>query len=178
MSRLPLQYAGKVITFRLPYNMPGELDIEPNVSGRVFPDVTFSHQIDKPFEIHRMYVRLVAKGTPVGFTVPTVLEPQPTTLEQRVKLKVQDVGKNENQMKSAAYVSAMISRHTGTWEWEEPYTIVRSEGFQVQCDTQDYPNVVIIDATLQPELVPVQFIRVVVSYQGYLVIVSPPSETR
>ena len=178
MSRLPLQYAGKIISFRLPFTIAGTLDVPPNTNGVVFPDVVFSLQIDKPFEIHRMFVRLAAKGTPVGFSSPTVLEPQPTTLEERVKMKVQDVGKNENQMKSAAYVSTFINRNTGTWEWEEPYTIVRSEGFQVQVDTDDFPNVIVYNANIEPELVPVTLVRVAVTYEGFLVIVGPPSETR
>lgn len=178
MSRLPLEYASKIITMRLPYQLPGELDVAPNASGVVFPDVVFSHQVDKPFEIHRMRVRLAAKGTPEGFTQPTVLEPQPATLEERVKLKIQDVGKNESQMKSSTLVSTLLDRNTGAWDWEEPYTIVRSEGFQVQVDTGDYPNVIVYDENIEPEIVPVQFVRVAVNFQGFLVIIGPPSETR
>lgn len=178
MSRLPLQFASKTITFRLPYNLPGELDVPPSTNGTVFPDVVFSHQVDKPFEIHRVHVNLTAKGTPTGFSTPTVLEPQPSTLEERVRLKIQDVGKNENQMKSAALVATLLNRNTGAWDWEEPYTIVRSEGFQVQVDTDAFPNVITYDANIEPELVAVQFVRVAVNLQGFLVIVGPPSETR
>jgi hypothetical protein len=109
---------------------------------------------------------------------PTILEPQPTTMERRVRLRILDFSKNENLTKSATLVGLLLARNTGAWDLEEPYTIVRSEGFQVQIDTLDFPAVVIIDDTLQPERVPVQFVRVEVNFQGYLDIIGPPSEVR
>lgn len=178
MGRLPLQFAGKDITFRIPYNVAAELAVGPNQSGTVFPEASFLHNVDKPFEIHRVKIELTATGTPEGFTNPTVLEPQPTTMERRVRLAVSDTSKNEKLTKSSTLVGLLISRNTGMWEWEEPYTIVRSEGFQVGVDTLDFPNVVIIDDNLEPELVPVEFVRVEVNFQGYIDIIGPPSEVR
>lgn len=178
MGRLPLQFAGKDITFRIPYNIAAELDVGPNLSGIVFPEASFLHNVDKPFEIHRMIVRLTAKGTPEGFMSPTILEPQPTTLEERVRLRILDFSKNENLTKSATLVALLLSRFTGAWDWEEPYTIVRSEGFQVQIDTLDFPAVVVLDENVEPERVIVQFVRVEVNFQGYLDIIGPPSEVR
>jgi hypothetical protein len=136
------------------------------------------HNVDKPFEIHRVIIRLTGKGTPVGFITPTVLEPQPTTLEERVRLRILDFAKNENLTKSATFVSLLLNRFTGAWDLEEPYTIVRSEGFQVQLDTQDFPAVVILDGNILPERVDVQFVRIEINFQGYLNIIGPPSEVR
>lgn len=178
MGRLPLQFAGKDITFRIPYNIAAELDVGPNLSGVVFPEASFLHNVDKPFEIHRVKIGLTAKGTPEGFVSPTVLEPQPTTMEKRVRMRILDFSKNENLTKSATLVSQLLQRNTGAWDLEEPYTIVRSEGFQVQLDTQDYPAVVILDANIEPERVDVQFCRIEVNFQGYLDIIGPPSEVR
>lgn len=178
MGRLPLQFAGKDITFRIPYNIAAELDVGPNLSGVVFPEASFLHNVDKPFEIHRTRIGLTAKGTPEGFTQPTVLEPQPTTLEKRVRMRILDFSKNENLTKSATLVSQLLQKNTGAWDLEEPYTIVRSEGFQVQLDTQDYPAVVVLNENIEPERVEVQFIRVEVNFQGYLDIIGPPSEVR
>jgi hypothetical protein len=107
-----------------------------------------------------------------------VLEPQPTTLEKRVRMRILDFAKNENLTKSATLVSQLLQKNTGAWDLEEPYTIVRSEGFQVQIDTQDYPAVVILDANIEPERVDVQFVRIEVNFQGYLDIIGPPSEVR
>jgi hypothetical protein len=178
MGRLPLQFAGKDITFRIPYNIAAELDVGPNLSGIVFPEASFLHNVDKPFEIHRAKIGLTAKGTPEGFVNPTILEPQPTTMERRVRLRILDFSKNENLTKSATLVSLLLARNTGAWDLEEPYTIVRSEGFQVQIDTLDFPAVVILDDNIEPERVPVQFVRVEVNFQGYLDIIGPPSEVR
>lgn len=178
MGRLPLQFAGKDITFRIPYNIAAELDVGPNLSGVVFPEASFLHNVDKPFEIHRVKIGLTGKGTPEGDLNPTVLEPQPTTLEKRVRLRILDLAKNENMTKSATLVSQILQRNTGAWDLEEPYTIVRSEGFQVQVDTQSFPAVAILDANLEPERVAVQFVRVEVNFQGYLDIIGPPSEVR
>jgi hypothetical protein len=178
MGRLPLQFAGKDITFRIPYNIAAELDVGPNLSGIVFPEASFLHNVDKPFEIHRVKIDLTGKGTPDGFISPTVLEPQPITLEQRIRLRVLDFSKNENLTKSATLIALLLARNTGAWDLEEPYTIVRSEGFQVQLDTQDFPAVVILDVTIQPERVDVQLVRVAINFQGYLDIIGPPSEVR
>jgi len=178
MGRLPLQFAGKDITFRIPYNIAAELDVGPNLSGVVFPEASFLHNVDKPFEIHRVIIRLTAKGTPPDFDSPTVLEPQPTTLEERVRMRILDFAKNENLTKSATLVSLLLNRFTGAWDLEEPYTIVRSEGFQVQLDTQDYPDVILYNDNIEPIKVTVQFIRTEVNFQGYLDIIGPPSEVR
>lgn len=178
MARLPLAFAGKDITFRIPYNIAAELDVGPNQSGVVFPEASFLHNVDKPFEIHRTKIGLTAKGTPEGFSVPTVLEPQPTTLDRRVRMRILDFSKNENLTKSATLVSLLLQKNTAAWDLEEPYTIVRSEGFQVQIDTLDFPAVVIMDENIEPERVTVQLVRVEVNFQGYLDIIGPPSEVR
>jgi len=178
VGRLPIQFAGKDITFRIPYNIAAELDVGPNLSGIVFPEASFLHNVDKPFEIHRVKIDLTAKGTPEGFINPTVLEPQPTTMERRVRLRILDFSKNENLTKSATLVILLLARNTGAWDLEEPYTIVRSEGFQVQIDTLDFPAVVVLDTNIEPERVLVQFVRVAVNFQGYLDIIGPPSEVR
>lgn len=178
MSRLPLQFAGKTITFRIPYNLSAELDVPPNNSGVVFPEASFLHNVDKPLEVHRVIVRTTAKGTPAGFTAPTVLEPQPTTMGERIRLKILDFSKNENLMKTATLVHLLLNRISGSWELEEPYTVVRSEGFQVQVDTLDFPAVAVLDDQLELERVDVEFARVEVNFQGYLDIIGPPSEVR
>jgi hypothetical protein len=40
VGRLPLQFAGKDITFRIPYNIAAELDVGPNLNGVVFPEAS------------------------------------------------------------------------------------------------------------------------------------------
>lgn len=178
MGRLPPRFAGRDITFRIPYTMPGELDLEPEKNGVVFPEATFLHNVDKPFEIHRLIVRLTAlnEDDEGNFLVQEV---QPDTLSRRVSMRVTDFSKNENLTKSATKVSQLLALNTGFWEWEEPYTLVRSEGFQVQIDTGLFPTVCVPGPDCG-ELIAVETakVRVEIGFQGFLVVVAPPSETR
>jgi len=178
MSRLPLQFAGKDISFRIPYSMAAELAVPPSTFGTVFPEASFLNSIDKPLEVHRVFINLAAQGQPTGYSFLTILDPQPTTLDQRIRISITDFSKNEKFMKAPTIVAALLNQLTGAWELEEPYTIVRSEGFQVQIDTLDFPGVIIINSLLLPEYVTVPFVRVVLNFQGYLDIIAPPSETR
>ncbi len=178
MSRLPLTFAGKTVTFRIPYAVPGDIDVGPNQSGVVFPDSTFLVNTDKPFEIHRVKIHLVGKGTPATFTTPTILEPQPTTLEDRIKLRITDVSKNQEMTKASTSVRNLIDVNTGAWQLEEPYTLVRAEGLSIAIDSVDYPFVVILDANIEPERVAVELTSVRVALIGYLLIIGPPSEVR
>lgn len=178
MGRLPLAFAGKTITYRIPYNVAAEIDVPPDRNGIVFPESSFLHNVDKPFEIHRVIVRLTARGTPEGFTSPQIFDPQPTTLEERIRLRFLDFSKNENLTKSSTLVSLLLSRISGAFDLEEPYTIVRSEGFQVQIDSQAFPNGIILNSDVIPESVPTDFVRVEINFQGYLIIIGPPSEVR
>jgi hypothetical protein len=99
-------------------------------------------------------------------------------MQRRVRLNILDFSKNEKLTKSSTLVGLLLARNTGAWDLEEPYTIVRSEGFQVGVDTLDFPAVVILDENIEPERVLVEFVRVEVNLQGYLDIVGPPSEVR
>ncbi len=179
MSRLPLDFAGRPISFRIPYNISGEMDVAPNQSGVVYPEATFLHNVDKPFEIHRTIIRLTAKNAN-----GVILEPQPTTLDERIRLRITDFSKNENLTKVSTLVQTLVNAFTKTWELEEPYTLVRSEGLQVQVDSLAYPSICQVDGTAQtpciatPIFTPVAFVRVEVNFQGYLLVVAPPSETR
>lgn len=179
MSRLPLQFAGKNITWRIPYNLSAEFDCPPNTFGTVFPDAAFMVQIDKPFEIHRVFIDLIALGiTSDSDGAQTILEPQPTTMSQRVRLLLNDLSKNEKMTRSPTLVNLLLNKLTGTWEFEEPYTLVRSENIQVIVDTLDFPNTVVINSLVTPESVAVLTVRVVLNWQGYVIVIAPPSETR
>jgi hypothetical protein len=177
--RLPELFAGRAVSFRIPYSMPGELIIPPNRSGVVFPEATFLHNVDKPFEIHRLVIRLSALGGESAASA-VVNNTQPDTLSRRLRLRINDFSKNENLTKSATEVSQLLANNSGFWEFNDPYVLVRSEGFQVQLETQNFPTVCAPDPDDECQLVavPMNFMRVEVSFQGYLIAVQPPSETR
>jgi hypothetical protein len=174
MGRLPLMFEGRQITFRIPYAMPGEMAVPPSQNGLVFAAATFLHNLDKPFEIHRVIPRLTGLDTNGAVT-----EPQPDTLEKRIRLNITDEGKNERITKAPALVENLITANRRSWEFEDPYTIVRGEGFQVGVDSLSYPPVCVLGANCDSfTLTTIVNVRVSVVFEGYLVVVAPPSETR
>jgi hypothetical protein len=163
MGRLPLQFAGKDITFRVPYEIPGELQLAASAQANQFPEATFLHNVEKPFEIHRVIIRTSALD---NSDPPVVLTAQPTILDKLVRVQIRDTSKNEALTKAAQLIDTMLKANERTWEWEDPYTIVRSEGFEISASTDaNYPD----GTTL---------IRLEITLQGYLIVIDKPSESR
>jgi hypothetical protein len=171
MGRLPAKYAGRNITFRVPFTMPGELIVPAGQVGVQFPEATFLHNSDKPFEIHRVIPRVT--GLDENDVVATVANPNqiveltaPELLEKLTRIRIFDFSKNENLTKNAQLLSSLTKGTSEkTWEWAEPYVLTRSEGFQVTVDNLATANVA--DNT-----------RVEITFQGFLIVVAPPSESR
>lgn len=144
--------------------MPGELIIASNAQGTQFPEATFLHNIDKPFEIHRIIPRTTAMD---ASTPPLVINPQPLDhlTDKLIRLRVDDTTKNEKMTKNAHLLDLLVTDNRRTWEWEDPYTLVRSEGFQVAVDALTF-------------FAGVDNIRVEIAFQGFLIVIAPPTETR
>lgn len=168
MGRLPAMFADHPITFRVPYSMPGELTVQASQNGQQFPEATFLHNVDKPFEVHRMLVRLTSFD---GSDPPVIAPAQPAMLEKVIRLRVEDTSKNEMLTKNAHLVDTIICSEVGScgsWEWEDPYYLVRSELFRVFVDSLVFP--VTTPLTVN--------IRVEVAFQGFLVVIAAPTEIR
>jgi hypothetical protein len=166
MGRLPDSWAGRQITFRVPFNMPGELIVAASQSGVQFPDATFLHNMDKPFEIHRMIPRITGLDTN---NAVVVTQPDQQTLQSLVRMRIVDFSKNENLTKAATLMK-LFTKGTSeqTWEFAQPYTLVRSEGLQILIDTQAIP-------AFNPTITN---LRIEINFQGFLLAVAPPSEVR
>ena len=163
MGRLPARFAGRDITFRVPFSMPGELIVTAGQVGVQFPEATFLQNSDKPFEIHRLIPRLTGLDSNQDIITPLV---DPDLLARTVRLRVFDFSKNENLTKNAQLVDSLTKGTSEqTWEWAEPYVLSRSEGFQITVDN------------LAPSTI-ADFTRVELCFQGFLIVVSPPSESR
>lgn len=163
MGRLPAKFAGKLITFRVPFSMPGELLVAANAQGQQFPEATFLNSTDKPFEVHRMVVRLTAFD---GQDPPVILDTQPgDILFKTIRLRVLDLSKNELLTKSTHLASLFLRQNELTWEWTDPYTLVRSNGFIVTVDADNFPT-------------GTSNVRVEVAFQGFRTVIAPPTETR
>jgi len=163
---IPATFADQAIKFRIPYLMGGELNIIEDTTGNFFPEATFLHNRDKPFEIWSMRVRLTALDENLQ-----VIANQPQELDKLVRLSVTDTTKNEKMTKTPTLVSLVRNSEQGSqgdWVWYVPYTFERSEGFQIQCDalpfTTNFPNI--------------SQIRVEIGFDGYLDVIQPASETR
>lgn len=180
MGRLPLQYAGKDITMRYPFVMPGELLVSAS-TNTIFDQNTFIHNIDTPFEIHRMIVKLTAVD---DSETPVIFEPQPTTLDRRIRLNIENLSAvNVKLNKAPALPRLLMKENEMTWEWEDPYTIQRSNGFLINVDSLAFPSYCIPSCDGTPSIpfevsVAVNRIRVEVSFQGFNIIIKPPTDDR
>ncbi len=158
---LPTHYAGKRIKFRVPYTMPGELILANAAQGVEFPEASFLHSTELPFEIWGM--KLAASQLNDGTTDP-IAEPAPG-IDKFWRVRINDLTKNQLITKNAQLVATLIDDNTGNWFWRVPYTIDRAEGFTVSVDN------------LLPAA-PGNRLRAEISYRGYLIQLDPASETR
>jgi hypothetical protein len=176
MGRLPSTWANREITMRIPYEMPGEIIMQGSQSGTQFPDAVFTNNIDMPFECHRMIPRITALDDANG-VLPN--QPSQDMLAELVRLRINDFGKNVIMTKNPTLINLLTKGSSErTWEWAEPYYLIRSEGFQVVVDTLALPT---WDGAQIPTAVPVDplvSLRIEVGFQGFLLQVAPPSNTR
>jgi hypothetical protein len=170
MGRLPATWADRVITMRVPYNMPGEIILASGQTGKQFPLATFSNNVDKPFETHR-YKPFVTALDASGNAV----DPQPDQdlLQGLVRVRIFDEGKNQDLTKNPSLMHLLTKGSSErTWEFADPYYMVRSENYQVTCDVLVFP------AAWATLTIPITQIRVESDFQGFLLVVAPPSNTR
>lgn len=158
--KLPTHYAGKRIKFRVPYTMPGELIVANAGQGIEFPEATFLHSIELPFEVWDM----IPHASQIDVNDNPLAAPAPG-IDKFWRIRVQDVSKNQLMTKNAQLVDTLIDRNSLIWFWRCPYTIVRAEGFQVSVDN------------LLPAA-PGNRLRAEVTFRGFLIVLDPASETR
>jgi len=179
MGRFRDEFAGRKITFRIPYVMPSTLTVENGSTGVQFPEAVFLHNVDKPFECHRVIVRVFPfddTATPV-ILAPTFVGAVPDLLQilQRyVAIRIRDTSKNEAMTKASTIVGDFQTGDAMTWEFQDPYTMVRSEGFEVTCDN----NLTDFSITVGGTTKTIANIRFEVLFEGYLIVIAPASENR
>jgi hypothetical protein len=156
--------------------MEGELIIAGSQSGVQFPDATYTNNVDMPFECHRMIPRVT------GLDSTNNVQPvqmSDSVLLQLIRLQIADFGKNVNLLKSPALIDSLVKGTSErTWEWADPYYLVRSEGFQVVANSQAVP---VWDGGQIPAAPPANALanfRVTVTFEGFLLQIAPPSNTR
>lgn len=169
MGRLPSHWAEKLITMRIPYEMDGELTLTSGATGQQFPDATFANNIDKPFEIHRMIPRVTALDS-TGVALAT--QPDQDLMQSLLRVAITDLGKNTPLTKSPTILNLLTKGSSErTWEWAEPYYLIRTELIQIVADALTFPaNPAPIDD--------LNGLRLEISFQGFLIVVAPASESR
>ncbi|KKL21528.1 hypothetical protein LCGC14_2444570 [marine sediment metagenome] len=154
------KFAGKRIKFRVPYTMPGELIVPSPGVNIPFPDATFLQNVELPFEIHS--VMLTASQSVLGGAnfIP-IAEPAPG-IDEFWRVRISDTSKNQDITKNAQLAATLKNTNRNVWDWKIPFTIIREEGFQVAIDN----------------LLAANFLRAEISFIGYHLVLTPPSETR
>jgi hypothetical protein len=162
---------------RIPYEMAGELILAGSTSGTQYPDAVFTNNVDMPFEAHRAIPRVTALDD-ANIAVPN--QPNQDLLQSLIRARVNDFGKNVIMTKNPTLLNLLTKgNEERTWEWAEPYYLVRSEGFQVVLDALTFPPIwdgaQIVTA---PPTTPIISLRVEFAFQGFLCVVAPASNTR
>jgi hypothetical protein len=175
---VPSTFADRWIKFRIPYSMPAEQVVLANQSNIAFPADVFKLDTDKPMEVWRMTVRLTAQSVDA---VPFIYEPQPASLNKHVRLRILDTAYESRMTKAMHLVDTLQADDSLTWEWEVPYTIVNNQGFTVEVDALALPRycvqvISLADPDCTDGIVAVPAVRVEVTFQGYHLILAPPSE--
>lgn len=143
MGRLASTYRNRQIVARIPYTIHGELTVAASTSGSSFPEATFLHNVEKPFEIHGIRVHVVMLN---GSSVP-IFETDAGN-DQFARLTISDTAANESLTKVAQRVSGLVEDNSKTWNLEEPYTIESKTGLQITADNTSASNSMRIQVTL------------------------------
>lgn len=163
MGRLPDTYldrAGKrrKIMRRMPYSMGASIDVLSSEPGRQFPAASFLHNVDMPFEVHRLVPRVIG----VDASDPTQVVLPLVEGDRFISFRVTEFGKKENEVltKASTLVPSVIKSNTEhTWEWTEPNYLQKSEGYTVRIDSSVFDDSEVIWRT--------QFL-----FQGYLLVLA------
>lgn len=166
MGRLPAEWAGRRITARFPYVMDGELTLTPTQTGVQFPEATFMHSTDKPFEIHRMIPRLYSMS---DAGVLNITQPDQDELAGLMRLTINNLGLNQLITKTPTLVGLLTKGSSErTWEWADPMYLLNSHQIQVICDVLTFPVFTQVMAGL----------KIGLSFEGYQIVIAPASENR
>lgn len=168
MGRLPATFADREIKDRFPYEMPAEQSLTTGQRGVQFTPAVFNNGTDKPFECHRMLARVYARDSN-----NILLNPQPAQelLAGLVRFEILIDNLEQRLTKAPALIDAtMKGSAERTWEFADPCYLVRSSAFQVTVDALTFPANAAISN--------LNNLLVAITFQGFLLIVSPPMPNR
>ena len=165
MGRLPATWAGRTILDRIPYEISGELLLTSAQSAVQFPDNTFSNNTDKPLEIHRMIPRQYALDSNLVL-LPT--QPDQELLAGLTRVEINDLGVNQIITKNPTLIGLLTKGSSErSWEFADPHYLTKGNQIQITATALTYPAIEGLSR-----------IRSGIAFQGFLLVVSPPSENR
>lgn len=165
MGRLPATFGNQPITDRFPYAMPGELVLTDSQSGIQFQDALFNNGVDKPFECHRLIPRVYALDD-AGVMLPT--QPDERLLAALVKINITITNLEQKLTKASAAIDTLTKGSAErSWEFADPFYLIKSNNITVSCDTRAFP--VISDFSQ---------VLVAITLEGFFCICAPPTPNR
>lgn len=175
MGRLPDTFRQKKIISRVPYAMEARITLVSLQQNIAVPVSSFLHDVMMPFEIHRFIPRVI-RVDENGDVVSDLGDFGLTLVDAQIHdyAKNQDLIKVRNRNPITQPLSGppmgcpLINLTSGTsertWEWTEPYYLVKTEGFRITLNATDFAAV-FDDVTIAEGI----FIRVQLSFEGFLV---------
>ena len=165
MGRLPATFADCEVKDRFPYALEGEMAMATASRGVQFPDALFTNGTDKPFECHRMIPRLYARASN---NTLLVTQPDQELLAGLIRLDIV-INNLEQKLTKAPSLVGTLTKGSAerTWEFADPCYLVRSSGFQVTVDSVTYPAIENLNNIL-----------VSITFQGFLLVIHPPTPNR
>jgi hypothetical protein len=168
MGRLPATFAQREIRYRQPWEFYGEISVVSAQQNKQFPDATYMNNTDKPFEIHRVIPRVLALDTN---GVAVSVQPDQELLMALVRVMINDLGKSTPLMKSPTPLDSLVKGTSErTWEWAEPYYLVKGEQFQITTNADTFPTAAPFASVVS--------LQVRLTFEGFFLVVAPPSENR
>lgn len=165
MGRLPATFADREIKDRFPYELAGEMAMTSAQRGIQFPDALFQNGTDKPFECHRVIPRLYARDVS---NVLLTTQPDQELLAGLIRWDIV-INNLEQKLTKAPTLIGTSTKGSAerTWEFADPCYLMRATGFQITLDALTYPAIGNLNNIL-----------VAITFQGFLLIVSPPLPNR
>lgn len=155
MGRLANTYDGRPIIDRISHTMMGRVDAVSLEQDVTFSSSAFIHNDKRPFEIHRFIPRVYEiddNGAIVSDLGDAGLVLIYTTIH--------DFSQDQDLLKAPTTPLALTrGTQDRCWEWGEPYTLQRAEGFSARFNVVDLVGAVASER-----------IRVMYSFQGHVLV--------
>lgn len=164
MGRLAQTFAGLTIIDMIPYAAKTELTLEENASSVAFPNADLLNTTDKPFAVHRIIPRIIALDSN---GLPLATQPDIDVREALVSVSFMVMGVNQGMTKedNPVYIGNLLGGTTSEryWRLDEPIVMPNANGIAAKASVGAFPaGVTYTD------------LRVALTLQGFLLVVTPP----